>query len=269
VRQPLAPELHALVARGRGAWPELGLDDARFAAHLAARLPPDGSPLFVEDLYLACACIDGRPRALAVFDERHLASLGRHLGRVDASAPFVDDVRQRLRERLFLGSDGEPPRLAGYSGRGPLAAWVKVAAVRLALNLRRDQQAGSARADSDEPMVTSNPEMLLLRQRFRHDFGAAFTAAVATLSVEQRQLLRLHFLDALSLGEIGALHAVDKSTVSRRLQVARETLLAETQRLLRARLAVDDAELSHLIALIRSQLGDLSVSRLLGTQQAS
>ncbi|HEX8953891.1 MAG TPA: transcriptional regulator, partial [Polyangia bacterium] len=198
-REGAAPAIAALVARGRAAWPELAVDDARFAAYVASRLGDDGDELYVEDLYLACACVDRLPRALAIFEARHLTVVPRHLSRLDRSPAFVDEVRQRLRERLFVGSDGEAPRLAGYSGRGPLATWVKIAAIRLALNLRRDDRDQSL-GPGDEPMIAGNPELLLLRHRHRADFNTAFALAVAALGVEQRQLLRLHFLDSVPLG---------------------------------------------------------------------
>ena len=256
-----APRIAALVARARGAWPELAVDDARFAEYLALRLGDDDG-LYVEDLYLACGCVEQLPRALAAFDARYLSIVPRYLARLDRSPSFADEVRQRLRERLFVGSDGEPARLSSYSGRGPLGTWVRIAAIRVALNLRRSDRDASA-APGDEPMIAGNPELLLLRHRHRGDFNAAFALAVGVLSVEQRQLLRLHFLDGLSLGQIGALHHMDKSTVSRRLQVARETLLAETERRLRARLQLGDGEAGSLIRLLRSHFGDVSVARLL------
>ncbi len=261
-----APTIAALGARARRAWPELEVGDARFAGYLAARLGDDDG-LYVEDLYLACACVDGLPRALAAFDERHLTAVPRYLARLDRSAAFADEVRQQLRERLFVGSHGEPPRLVSYSGRGPLATWVKVAAIRVALNLRRgDRDASLSRGD--EPMIAGDPELLLLRRRFAADFNAAFALAVGALGVQERQLLRLHFLDGLTLGEIAALHDVDKSTVSRRLQASREALLGETERLLRERLNLADGEVTSLIRLIRSQFGDVSVARLLRANDA-
>ena len=261
-REAAAPTVAALVERARGAWPELALDDARFAAYLAGRLGDGDEPPYVEDLYLACACVDGLPRALEIFDARHLSAVPRHLLRLDRSPAFVDEVRQRLRERLFVGSDGESPRLASYSGRGPLGTWVKIAAIRLALNLRRSDRDQSL-SPGDEPMIAGSPELLLLRHRHRADFNAAFCQAVAALTVEQRQLLRLHFLDSVSLGRIAALHHVDKSTISRRLQLAREALFGETERRLRARLKLGDGEAGSLMRLLRSQLGDVSVARLL------
>jgi RNA polymerase sigma-70 factor (ECF subfamily) len=258
------PALAALVARARAAWPELAVDDARFAQYLAARWDGGEPPLHVEDLYLSCACVDGQARAYTIFDERYLVTVPRYVLRVDRSAAFADEVRQRLRERLFLGGGSEPARLASYSGRGPLATWVKVAAVRLALNLRRGESGGEpSLLPGDEPLIAGDPEMLLLRRRFGGDFRTAFAAAVASLPIADRQLLRLHFLDALSLGQIGALHDIDKSTVSRRLHGARAALFAETERLLRVRLNLGAREVASMIRLIRSQFGDLSVARLL------
>jgi RNA polymerase sigma-70 factor (ECF subfamily) len=268
----------AWAERGRAAWPELAVDDGRFAEFVAARLAgEDGvemgvgdgvEDLHVEDLYLACACLDGLPRALAAFDACHLGTVARQLARIDRSPWFADEVRQRLRERLLVGDADEPARLMGYSGRGPLGVWVKVAAVRLALNLRRNQREVPL-LRGDEPIVAADAELLLLRQRFRADFTAAFTLAVGTLTGGQRQLLRLHFLDGVSLGELAALERVDKSTLSRRLQAAREALLRDTERHLCARLRLDDAEVRSLIGLMRSQFGDLSVARLLRANEAA
>jgi RNA polymerase sigma-70 factor, ECF subfamily len=260
--------------RGRAAWPELVVDDGRFGQFVAARIGGhDGESvaagdLYVEDLYLACACLDGLPRALAAFDACHLATVPRHLTRIDRSPSFADEVCQRLRERLFVADGAEPPRMAAYSGRGPLGVWVKVAAVRLALNLRRNQREVPL-GRGDEPIVDGNAELLLLRQRFRADFTAAFALAVAALAIDARQLLRLHFLDGVSLGELAALERVDKSTLSRRLQAAREALLRDTERYLCARLRLDDCEVLSLIRLMRSQFGDVSVARLLRANDAA
>ncbi len=255
-----------LVARGRDAWPELAVDDTRFAAHVAARFL-DGAALHVEDLYLACACSDGDARALAIFDARHLASVPRYLRRLDRSPAFADDVRQRLREHLFFGSDGEHPRIASYSGRGPLDTWVKIAAIRLALNIKRDgHELDLGRAD--EPHVSVSPELQLLRRRHRADLQAAFADAVAALSSDERELLRLHFLEALPLGRIAALQGVDKSTVWRRLQLARATLFAETSAGLRDRLRIASDEAPSLIRLLFHDLADVSVARLLRAHDA-
>ena len=52
------------------------------------------------------------------------------MARIDSSSQFVDEVKQGLRERLLVGP---PPRIAEYSGSGPLGGWLRVVSVRLAI----------------------------------------------------------------------------------------------------------------------------------------
>ncbi len=257
------------VARGRHAWPRFALDPLRFADYVNARLRRDEAaaspaPLHIEDLYLACACVDGLPVAHRAFDERHLALVPRHLGRIDRTFAVVDEVRQLLRERLLVATAEAPPRLASYSGRGPLGAWVKVAAVRLALNLRRARGDSPPISDPDAAIVTVTPEMLLAQRRFRPQFDRALADAMSRLSAADRQLLRFHVVDGLSLAEIGALRDLDKATISRRLAAARAQLQRATHDHLRRQLGSAHPDVDSLIRLLHSQLGDVSVARLLG-----
>jgi RNA polymerase sigma-70 factor (ECF subfamily) len=263
-----------LIARARAAWPKIDIDDETFVSYVTERLaagegPAEAADLRVEDLYLACACARGINDAVRALDDRYLSHVGTYLLRIDRSQTFIDDVRQKLREKLLMpgGSDGKP-RIASYSGRGALASWMQVSAIRTALNLRRDQhEPGRAPAlednDSDEALALPDPELRLLQRRHRDDFRAAFTEAVAALDVDARQLLRWHFLDGLSLAQIGTLRRVDKSTVSRWLAAARQSLFDETQRLLRQQLGVPESQVASLMREVRHGLDDVSLERLL------
>ena len=65
------------------------------------------------------------------------------LTRLGREPMFVDEVRQVLRTKLLVG-DGAPPKIADYSGRGPLDGWVRAAAVRAAIDLkRREKEVGN------------------------------------------------------------------------------------------------------------------------------
>src|SRR5262249_26812555 len=134
--------LDAIVVAAQRAWPEVALDGARFVRHIAERLPaqvalPEAlAGLHANDLYVACACADGNAAAVAIFEREYLARVVASAARVNRSPDFVDEVRQRLRERLLVGA---APRIADYNGSGPLAGWVRVAVIRTALNLRRDE----------------------------------------------------------------------------------------------------------------------------------
>ncbi|MFP2913549.1 RNA polymerase subunit sigma-70, partial [Pyxidicoccus sp. 3LFB2] len=141
--RPLAPALRAqpgldealrgLVRAAREAWPEVGMDEEPFLAHVAERLPSTGEAgevlagLRSEELFLAFACARGDARALEAFDTQVLSQLGAWLPNETAS--FVDELRQLLRQRLLVPVGEAPPKLASYSGRGPLGQWVRAVAL--------------------------------------------------------------------------------------------------------------------------------------------
>ena len=267
---PSSPDALAdLIARARGAH-GVRVEDGVFRQYLAMRVPPDASleqisGLHAEDLYLACACASGVAGALAVFDRAFLGGdLDRALARITSSAPVVEEVRQQLRVKLFVG-EGGPGKIVDYSGRGPLAGWVRVAAVRTALNLVTRQGPDTPSGDDEEPLLgVADPETEYLKTQHRAEFEQAFRAALSTLSIEQRQLLRLHYVDGLTLAQIGRLRQVHESTISRRLLAARDQLLAETRRALSAELHLGQAEVDSLMGRVMSR-ADVTLSTLFRT----
>jgi RNA polymerase sigma-70 factor (ECF subfamily) len=236
----------SLWERGRAAWPALDLPRAVFDA-----VP---EPAFPEDLFLALACAERLSGALEAFEETFLArrSLSAALARVDPSDSFVDEVRQAVREKLFVQG-----RIREYSGKGPLAGWTRVVAMRVALDLRpvsmRPQPQNSGEHD---------PELAILKERYGKAFEEALANSFATLDDEQHNLLKLQIVDGLQTGQIAALFRVDRSTVKRRLAECRDVLLQNTQRLLREKLGLSPESFESLARLVQSQL-HLSVARLL------
>ena len=264
--QTLAAALSELATRARGAH-GVQVADEVFVRYLSARVPTDASPdslaaLHADDLYLACACATGVPGAVEAFDRQFLGSdLDRALARITSSPPVVEEVRQQLRVKLFVGEAG-PGKIADYSGRGPLAGWVRVAAVRTALNLVTRQGPDTPSGDDQEPLLgVADPETEYLKTQHRAEFEQAFRSALSTLSIEQRQLLRLHYVDGLTLGQIGRLRQVHESTISRRLLAARDQLLGETRRALSAELHLAPAEVDSLMGRVISR-ADVTLSTL-------
>src|SRR5579884_1384958 len=122
----------AVTAKGpREAWPGVDVADADFAAAVERHRP---APEHLADLYLATACAAGNAAALAAFERTHLSQVAAFVARTDSDPAFAEEVRQRLREKLLVG---QPPRISEYAGQGPLGGWVRVAAVRMALDLRK------------------------------------------------------------------------------------------------------------------------------------
>ncbi|MEJ7602890.1 MAG: hypothetical protein WKG01_33690, partial [Kofleriaceae bacterium] len=122
---------------GRAAWPTVSLDRATFAAYIGEQ--DRARTKYPADVYLAAACLAGHREALSVFDRDVVSAARGAVRSIDANDAFVDEACQRLRANLLVG-DGGRPRIADYAGRGPLRAWVGIAAVRTALMIRRSQQ---------------------------------------------------------------------------------------------------------------------------------
>lgn len=257
--------LDELLAVGRAAMPTVSLSAEDFVSYLAERLPENATSveelraLRIGDLFLACACARGDTLAITLFDSRHLANIGAALRSRDATTET--ELKQVLREKLFVSYDGARPKIADYSGRGDLASWVRVVAVRTALNLARGTR-HEVPLDEDALLAErtgAGVEVERLKVLYRAEFADAFREALGTLSARDRNMLRQHYVDGLTMEQIGTAYRVHRITVLRRLEQARRTLGKETYRLLATRLRLSRTELDSIMRLIRSQL-DVSLS---------
>ena len=261
----MATPFQDVIDRARAGWPELDLDPVGFVAHVERSLDGgDAAALHAADLWLAYGCAVGDEAALAAFDREVLSQVGLLLGRLHPTPQLVDEVRQALRHKLLVAEAGARPRIAEFAGRGTLQAWVRVAAVRTALDLLR---AAGARAGADvEPDDLAgdagSPELDYVRERYRPQFKAAFQEALRGLDSEQRNVLRLHVVEGLNIDEIGVLFKVHRSTVARWIAAARQQVLAGARDWLRLELGLSAPEFDSLAGVVRSQL-DLSVAKIL------
>jgi RNA polymerase sigma-70 factor (ECF subfamily) len=255
--------LGELLAAARSAWPELKVDTETFFLHVAQRLPPTATSLLALkdlrtiDLYLACACLHDDPAAMALFEARYLSDLAAMLPQRRRSPAFDSDVKQAVREKLFVRHEGRAPKIGEYSGRGDLGSWVRVLTMRTALNLLRSTKREVALADDSilaDRAKADDAEIAHLKKRYRTDFAEAFHAALAKLRTRDRNVLRQHYVDGLTMEQIGLVYRVHRITVVRWIDKARTELAAETRRLLSARLRVGRGELDSIMRLIRSQL---------------
>lgn len=260
--------LAALVERGRAAWPDVALAPTEFVAHLGARLRPHAPAGTIDevcagDLWLACACARGDAAAVRAFETAYVGEIDRMLGRMRLDADVLAEAKQQVRAKLLVGA---APRIAEYSGRGELRAWLHAVATRTALNVlrarRRELRAGDAELMA-LPAAADDPEMRVLRQRHAADFKAAFGDALGSLTARQRLLIKRHFVDGLGTDQLGALYHVHRVTVLRWLTSTRELLAKRTQEALWRRLGLQRAEFESIVRLVRSQL-DFSIRELLG-----
>jgi RNA polymerase sigma-70 factor (ECF subfamily) len=268
-------ELDALLAerlaRAAAAWPAVTLSDERFVRAIAERLG-DGAPgaalaaMHTDDLYLACGCADGDAAALAGFEQRCGQAIQRAFATMGAAQADRADLEQVVRQRLLVApAAGGPARIASYSARAPLPAWVRVVATREAA--RRSPRAQRERSADDDELAgllaaDDDPELGYLKRLYRDEFKRAFHAAIDALPARDRLVLCQHLLDGLGIDQLAALHGVHRATTARWIHGAREAVLAGTQRALVDRLRLSRAEVVSVMRLIASQL-DVSLARVL------
>ncbi len=256
--------MDAWLTEGRRAFPEVALSDDSFrVAAAAATACTEGA-----DLFLAIACARGDAAAVRRFERDHLERVPAWLKLPAADREILDEVRQRVATRVLVGKDGEPPRIAQYAGRGPLWAWVRIIALREHARLRRERgRVVETASETELERLTAtgelSPDLLALREH-RPAMMAAFREAVLELSPEDRTLMRLAYVDELSLDAVGRMYGVNKSTISRRLAACRAEILVAATRLLEVRLAIPASDIESLLALMPRDL-DTSLGGLLRT----
>jgi RNA polymerase sigma-70 factor (ECF subfamily) len=252
-------------------WPALPIDDLSFVSHLARHIHGELdieralASVHAADLYLALACGVGNHRALVEL-EKLFSALPDSLSRLANRAP-PDEVLQSLRVKLLVATTDAGPKILDYAGRGPLAAWLRIAAIRTAVSLGRKSNVAAAAPVTREVLlgiagVADDPEVLHLRDRCKDEFKKAFEDAIASLTAQERNVLRLNLIDRLSIDEIGALFRVHRATAARWIQRSLETIQQRTRTLLLGRLELAESELDSLMLLLRGSI-ELSVQRLL------
>jgi RNA polymerase sigma-70 factor (ECF subfamily) len=274
-RTALERAVAAALATARAAWPGVEVADdvvlALVAEHVAAgdrdaSVSERFSRVVLADLYIGCACAAGSTPALRAFEARYFGALGPVLSRVGADPTLVDEVRQILREKLFVARPGHRPRVLDLVGHGELGGLIRVAAMRTALNLRRSTHRLEL---VDHPSVISGVVLgapsegnEVIQQLGREQVELAFEEAIAALEVRDRNVLRMHLLHGLSIDEIGRVHGAHRATAARWLERIREQLRAETVRRLRTQLGLPADEVESLIRFVQSRI-EVSYARLL------
>lgn len=262
--------LASQVARARTAWPKLDVDPARFTDRLrvlAAGPDPLQSlgTLRVEDLYLACACLDRVPGAAEQFQAQVRAAVASVLRRVGGASDLQDEIVQTVLARFLVGAKERGPALADYQGRGDLDLFLRIAAQRLALNDRRDSRTRHRLLDrlaEEADQHQSGADQLLAKGKFRKSFRDALRDAIARLSPRDRGILRLHLVGRMSTRRLATLYKVNQATVSRWLANAREAVWADVRRELRASLRLDTGDVDSVLRAVRRDR-DVSLSSIL------
>lgn len=265
----------ARLEQARARHPRLVVTADDYASALSRAIGSASDPLAAlarartDDLYLVAAIVGGDTHALGVFEAEAVEPIGRVLAHMQPSATLVDEVKQLVRTKLLLREGQRGPRVGEYSGRGELRSWVGVIATREALSLlRRDAKTTTPGDDAllAMPSPLTGPELGFLKERYRDEFRTAFTDALGELTPRDRNALRHHYVQGLSIDQIATLYGIHRSNAARRIAKGRDELLSATRRRLVLGLKVDRAEFESIMRLIESRI-DVSIQRMLGADE--
>lgn len=255
-------EVREVATRTVACRPSWAVGVAEFEAFLATR-PADARLDHVEDLLVAWAAGERVPGAI---DEvaRRIRTLTISHRRARVSDDTLEEARQRVLERMLVGSGDRPGMIRSYLGDGPLDGWLRVSLAREALSL---DKRGAREAPWDDllaPIQATTPEASYLKQLYETTYKRAFEAAAAELPPRERSILRQHLLLGMTIDRLGELYGVHRVTASRWILSAKDALLKNTRRHLQQDLKLSLTELEGLANLVESRL-ELSLERILKT----
>jgi RNA polymerase sigma-70 factor, ECF subfamily len=250
----------------RDAWPGLSVTREQFLSYAAERVDTE----YVTDLYLACACAHGDATALRAFDAQCLAELGGIVNGIANAGVGLDEIKQALREKLFVRGPEKAPAILEYSGKGPLSTWVFVVATRVALNLVRGLKVPVPNGDARMLAIAApdaNQELSYLKELYSKEFAEVLASALAGLPERDRTLLRQHYVDGVTLKQLATVYGVHRVTMVHWAERARDALRDRTHQLLLERLGITTQTLESITRLVESHFGDTLVQVLRGDAQ--
>lgn len=250
---------------GCQAYPKIDLPREAFEAFAQARTETwGGSSERAADLFLACACVQRVPAAVAEFLARFGERIPVYLGRLARDPDLVAEVRQIIVIRCIMGQGGNPPSLNTYSGTGSLEGWLRATAVReaLALTRRASRNTDQFEAALEARTPWADHEISLFKQMYREPVSRAFAAACSQIDADDRVLLRLHYVEGVTTANLATMYGISRATLIRRLASARESLLERVKSSLKQSARIADRDFDSILRLVQSQI-DLRLSHVL------
>lgn len=192
--------------------------------------------LHLDDLALACACIDGHDGAWEHFIRQFRPQL------YHAARTIAGDDGRELADALYgelfglPGKDGERRSLlAHYHGRSRLITWLRSVLVqrhidRVRVTRRFEPLDDEATGASARAARTAEPDPE--REALLGHAQRALDAAIDALEARDRLRLRLYYGQDMTLAAIGRVLGEHEATVSRKLDKTRRAMRAGVERAL-------------------------------------
>jgi RNA polymerase sigma-70 factor len=202
--------------------------------------------LHLEDLALACACIEGCQEAWEHFYatyRNYLRAAAAAILRRDSASAEVCELADSLFAELYGlvgGKGGERSLFRYFHGRSSLKTWLRAILAQRHIDSiragRRFEELGEEDTQDARQKTRTTPELTLVdphRQRYLTLFTRALAGALEQLEPQEHETLRLYYAEEKTLAEIGRLLGEHESSVSRHLDRTRRNLREKVEHLLR------------------------------------
>jgi RNA polymerase sigma-70 factor (ECF subfamily) len=242
---------------GTRCWPLFSVSLDTFheqCVRLLGEAPDPDVESHAAELYLCCACAGKDRLAMAAFESEWRVVARAAVARVHADSEFVNETVQEIWDQLLAGP---APKIARYSGQGPLGAWLRVVATRTALDRCRTRRRNTARhAELVENLMAeeASPELGMLRHQYAESLQDALRSAVLQLSPRDRNVLRLHVQERCNIDDIGRTYGVHRATAARWLERVRTRVFESAHGRLAGTRAMTTSEFRSVAWAVRSEL---------------
>lgn len=214
------------------------------------------------DVFMVAALSRVEPLAVEWLREQVHAALVSVSGAVPQSR--WADVESDMLQRLLIDAPDRPARIREYKGTGTLKAWLRVIVVRAALKTQTPVDLSGVEEAWWEALqsTATTLEVGVLHGEFRESLAPAMLAAIDALSPKDRSLLRLHYLEDVSMEALARSYRVHAASVSRWVEGARAAFLSAVRDELARRTGVGRLAVDSLVRVLQDRF-DISFRRAL------
>ena len=213
--------------------------------------------LYLQDLALAAACLEGSESAWEYFMREYRAALRAAAGAITKGSRAGANA-QELADSLFAelyglvdGKRGERSLFRYFHGRSSLKTWLRAILAQRHVDCLRESRRWESfdQGDGEEPKPlpehhVAPPSLDPHRERYLQRFVAALQISLGSLEGSDRQRLELYYARQKTLAEIGRQIGEHESSVSRNLERARRDLRALIEKHLHSEPALSQAEIA-------------------------
>jgi RNA polymerase sigma-70 factor (ECF subfamily) len=234
-------------------FPRLSISFEEFVSRATSlNVSSDNATARAADLCLAWSAGLGDPWAVDFIEANMVATVHSRLRARGAPAATADDVMQTVRAKLLVD---RPPRILMYNGTAPLAHWMFVIATRSLIDERRKNRTPDVNMLVDHLVSpTPLPTDLPIDGGLREQARAALKEQLQALPARDRNVLRLHFLEGVSVDAIARTFGVHRVTVARWLWRAGDAIRDGLKETFRDRFGVASQDFDSLVRRLPSQL---------------